>query len=163
MPKLKSKSRSNPPCATASQRLRLPLNLAAFAGACRLAALLLSIILLSATPPRTPVQAYAGTSHPAGISGTVFTCQLPAPTTFYAEPTDFGSAFLEWSPISGAVSYRLIVYKLGSNELVSNTVQYGTQTQIEGLQEGVTYRCTLASICSGGSTSDFIIYEDVLL
>lgn len=91
------------------------------------------------------------------------TCQLPAPSSFNGEPTDFGSVFLEWSPVSGAVSYRLIVYKLDSNELVSNTVQYGTQTQLGGLQEGVTYRCTLASMCSGGSTSDFIIYEDILL
>ena len=90
------------------------------------------------------------------------TCQLPAPASFDADQIDSGTVLLTWATVSGAASYRLIVYNQDSHELVSNTVQYGAQTQLGGLQEGVNYRCILASMCSLGSTSEFIIYEDIL-
>lgn len=92
----------------------------------------------------------------------ILTCALPAPGTFSGQKTGNSTAFLEWSTVSGAVAYRLMVYNEDTHTLVSNTVEYGTSKNLSSLVSGTTYHCVLASICSEGTTSDFIIVIDIL-
>lgn len=121
-----------------------------------LAATLVLLLLLSATsPPVSPAPDRAAVS--AGYS-----CSLPAPAFFDADRLDAGAALLTWSPVSGAASYRLTVYHLVTQEVVSNTVEYGASKSLGGLEAGQSYRAVLASICYGGTTSDFVISEDII-
>lgn len=123
-------------------------------------------ILLSAAMPGAPVVRLAADVCPAAkVSAPMpdnFSCSLPAPSSFDGARTSSTTAFLEWSTVSGAASYRLIVYDLDTHELVSNTVEYGTSKNVTGLSLGASYRCVLASMCSGGETSEFVIVVDIL-
>lgn len=89
-------------------------------------------------------------------------CNLPAPAYLNTERTSSSTATLDWETVTGATSYRLIVYNLATLELHSNTVEYGTNKSLNGLESGNEYRCTVAAICSGGTASDFVIAEDIL-
>ena len=112
-------------------------------------------ILLTFLPTVVPgafVQSHSGT----------LACTLPAPAAFTAERTSQTTAALEWSPVNGAASYRLVVYDLDTWELVSSTTEYGTTKNLNGLAPGARYRCTLASMCGDGTTSEFVISDNVL-
>lgn len=89
-------------------------------------------------------------------------CALPAPSTFDGDRTSGTTASLSWSTVPNAAAYRLIVRNLSTGEVVSDTIEYGTSKSLSGLQTGTSYRCVLASICQGGSTSDFVIIVDIL-
>lgn len=121
---------------------------------------LILIILLSAAAP-------AGASVRPGhgsqtMAPGILTCALPAPGTFSGQKTGNSTAFLEWSTVSDAMAYRLMVYNEDTHTLISNTVEYGTSKNLSSLVSGTTYRCVLASICQEGATSDFIIVIDIL-
>ncbi len=121
--------------------------------------LILFIFLSAATPAGASVR--PGHSSQTMAPG-ILTCALPAPGTFSGQKTGNSTAFLEWSTVSGAVAYRLMVYNEDTHTLVSNTVEYGTSKNLSSLVSGTTYRCVLASICQEGATSDFIIVIDIL-
>ena len=123
------------------------------------------LILLPAAAPGPIVRADASPAVRSGISTPVpddLTCTLPAPNSFDGERTSATTAFLEWSPVSGAAAYRLWVYDKNTLELVGETTEYGSSKNLTGLEPNVSYRCVLASMCSGGAASDFIIIVDVL-
>lgn len=90
------------------------------------------------------------------------TCTLPAPSSLSAFRTGGTTASVEWSAVTGAVSYSLKVYESNTNTLVSSTVEQGTTTTVSGLEAGKNYRAVLAAICSGGSISEFVIVEDIV-
>lgn len=89
------------------------------------------------------------------------TCTLPAPATLSADRTGSTTAYLEWSSVSGAESYSLKVYDLSTLVLVSSTVVGGTSTTVGGLDAEKSYRVVLASMCSAGSISEFVIVEEI--
>ena len=95
-------------------------------------------------------------------AATAFTCSLPAPGTFEGEKTGSATAYLSWSTVTDATAYRLRVYDVNSQSLVSNTIEYGNSAYLSNLSSNGHYRCELASICLGGTTSDFIIVADIL-
>ena len=97
-----------------------------------------------------------------GILKKEWNCQLPAPGYCNGERTGTSTAYLEWASVQSAVSYSLTVYDLSNSEIVQNSVISGTSTDLSGLQAGKSYRCVVAAICSGGSTSSFIIVEDIM-
>lgn len=86
------------------------------------------------------------------------TCSLPAPSYLNSQVTSTSTADLNWNFVSSAIGYRLEVTDNGSPFL--QTTIYGTSTTLTGLTSGHTYHCTVASICSGGQISDFIIWDD---
>jgi hypothetical protein len=88
-------------------------------------------------------------------------CSLPAPSSFDGERTSGATAFLSWSAVGDAAAYRLQVYD-ESSVLIYNSFEYGTSKSLSGLEPGTSYRCVLASACSIGATSDFIIIADIL-
>ena len=124
----------------------------------------IAIVLLLAMPSemlQSSAKSSAKASPPISVFG-AFTCDLPAPSSFNAERTGSSTASLDWSSVSAAISYHLLVYDLSNQTLISSTVEYGTSKSLTGLNSGVIYRCVIASMCSGASTSSFIIAEDIL-
>ncbi|MBV6440698.1 MAG: hypothetical protein DYG98_12550 [Haliscomenobacteraceae bacterium CHB4] len=90
------------------------------------------------------------------------TCTLPAPASFSGERTGSTTASLSWAAVTDAGAYRLKVFDLSTNELVFDNTEYGTTKYLSGLASGTTYRCVLASVCPGGSASEFVIIVDIL-
>lgn len=114
---------------------------------------LLVLILLAAAKPSE--------LQPAAASAPALTCTLPAPSSLSAVRTGSTTASVEWSAVTGAVSYSLKVYDQNTNALVSSTVVSGTGATVSGLESGRTYRVEMASMCSAGSISEFVIVDDV--
>lgn len=120
--------------------------------------LALALPLLLALSAAKPIH---GPAFPDAFFATHLSCALPAPASFIAIRTDSTIAWLEWSPVSGAVSYSLKVYDMGTNMLIFNIVQQGSNTTINGLEVGKNYRAILGAMCSEGSISEFVIVEDI--
>lgn len=99
--------------------------------------------------------------QPANEAGSL-NCTLPAPDSFNGERTSGTTAALSWSTVPNAVAYRLIVKDLDTDEVIVNSLEYGTSRSLSGLDPGTSYRCILASVCLGGTTSDYIVITDVL-
>ncbi|MEQ1744362.1 MAG: hypothetical protein ABMA02_02970 [Saprospiraceae bacterium] len=121
-------------------------------------ALALFVALTAAKPIATPLPAF---TH---AQARYLSCQLPAPSWFDAERTGGGTtASLSWASVQGAESYSLKVYDLSTLALVSTSVVQGTSTSVTGLDVNKSYRCVLASMCSAGSVSEFVIVIDILI
>lgn len=117
--------------------------------------MLLTLFLLpSARPlPVAPTQ--------SAVVPNVVLCNLPAPTYCTAERTGPSTASITWGSVQNADAYQLKVYEQGSDQLVYSSTVHGTSINLEGLQSGQAYYCTVASVCTGGSASDFIIIENI--
>jgi len=115
-----------------------------------------TLCILTAARPAGPAPAIAKPLPPS------LTCALPAPSSLSAIRTGSTTASVEWSAVSGAVSYSLKVYDLNTLVLVSSTVEQGSSTTVSGLEPGKNYRAVLAAMCSGGSISEFVIVEDIV-
>lgn len=100
---------------------------------------------------------------PLPTNAEFLTCSLPAPGTFYANRVSTNSVDLSWSPVSGAIAYKITVYELdgGTPVYLTESEAGGTSRTQSGVPSGVGYRFTVAAICSGNSTSDFIITNDI--
>jgi hypothetical protein len=119
-------------------------------------------MLFAFTSVNQKVHLQQAASEWIGKTANELTCQLPAPATLSAERTGTSTAYVEWSAVQDAESYNLVVYNLSTAEVVYYSTGSSTNATVSGLQNGITYRCTVAAICSGGSTSSFIIWEDIL-
>jgi len=111
-----------------------------------------AVCLLTAAKPADPFVAMVGPR---------LSCSLPAPATLDADRTSGTTAYAAWSAVSGAESYSLKVYEQGTLVLVSSTVVGGTSATVGGLDAGKSYQAVLASMCSAGSVSEFVIVEDI--
>lgn len=128
----------------------------------RLNSIAIVLALLPAAQPGAFSRLEPAVLAQGGFFSGLRTCALPAPASFDSERTGATTAYLTWSPVSGAVSYRLTVYDTETWTLISNTIEFGTSKDLTGLSSGATYRCVLASMCEGGASSEFIIWDDVL-
>lgn len=87
------------------------------------------------------------------------TCNLPAPSYLNSQVTSTSTADLNWSSVSGAYAYFLVVTDNGSPFLQATV--FGTTRTLAGLTTGHTYHCTVASMCNGSEVSDYIIAYDI--
>lgn len=67
---------------------------------------------------------------------------------------------ISWQPVQGANTYRVTVTANGS--VVLDTYTTNTTKNLQGLQQGQVYRCTVAPIINGNQSADFIIVEDIM-
>ena len=86
------------------------------------------------------------------------TCNLPAPAS--GSGTHNGnSVSISWANVSGAVSYRLRVIDLETDEVIYSEVVSGTSANVPNTNAGHDYRAQIGGTCSEGESTNIIVVD----
>lgn len=86
------------------------------------------------------------------------TCDLPAPAS--ASGNHNGSSLsVSWATVPSAVSYRVRVIDLDTNEVVYNEIVSGTSANVPNTNANHDYRAQIGGVCSGGESTNIIVVD----
>jgi len=97
-----------------------------------------------------------GQTSQYSTNGFVTSAACSPPTSLFASSITSSSAVVNWTQVSGALTYRVEYKKSTSSTwLVSAFGTSGSSKLINGLDPGVTYNYRIRSTCAGNTTSSY--------